>query len=499
MIAMLQITLVLALALVVDARLRRRAPEFVHKVLIGAALTCLALLIVLASPLAPTRIPVPLSWPAAEPAVSSAVTSAESVVAVEPGALPSRTLDAASPAPGGLAWPAREFFALVWGGGVLFGLTHWWLQWARLFGLVRGASRDPELERAHARLSRRPLRIAWSQRADTPFLWVGASAVRIILPESYRPLGSEPLQYVILHELAHHARRDNRALGLCSLFRILLWWHPLAWLLERAARASAELAADAEVLARGIEAPDYAALLLDCVRQCGQREPLPATWLGGGLSERLHSLLEPAPPMRPASRLLLAMLLVGGAGATLALEPTGLPNGPDAWVLDSRARLSAYRHAPLAPSRLQLATFYDGAESPAAMVAFELIGADGSQRWYRLPPLVKFDRGTARRELLLARDVRPSGRVMVSGLEPDGIVDGVAVAMAWSDAEGKVQFLRSHSPRLDGVPRTICAWPLAFTSERMFEGGRRYAHWEMDTLQRLLCGSELLDEGVHAL
>ncbi len=109
----------------------------------------------------------------------------------------------------------------------------------------------------------RPLLILESPEFDSPVLWIGSvpgkfveakadrKTATIIIPEGLtRRLSALELRWVVLHELAHLARRDH----LIELFQRLMGaafcFHPLVWVTNRISRGYRELACDDSALAR---------------------------------------------------------------------------------------------------------------------------------------------------------------------------------------------------------------------------------------------------------
>ncbi len=85
----------------------------------------------------------------------------------------------------------------------------------------------------------------------------------ILLPESWREWPREKLAAVLVHELAHIARRDWLAARVAAANRCLFWFHPLAWWLERKLASLAEESADSTALAVIGDPRSYAGAILD--------------------------------------------------------------------------------------------------------------------------------------------------------------------------------------------------------------------------------------------
>ncbi len=134
--------------------------------------------------------------------------------------------------------------------------------------------------------------------------------VGIVRPSLLLPLGAldwptARRQAVLVHELAHVARRDGIAQLVARLATALYWFHPLAWALARVAHDECERAADDTVLRTGVRASEYAEHLLAVARDA-MRDPLPRAALAfarpSSLEGRLVAILKPDARREPAAR-----------------------------------------------------------------------------------------------------------------------------------------------------------------------------------------------------
>ena len=137
----------------------------------------------------------------------------------------------------------------------------------------------------------------------------------ILLPDEYSTWSSERLEVVLLHEMSHIRRMDIVPHLLSEVTRVVYWFNPLVWLAAARLRAEAERATDDRVVHAGAKPSDYAAHLLDIVRQA-------------------RPVWHPAPLMPLARRSefegrMLAILESGGhlASARWALGTVGLIAG----------------------------------------------------------------------------------------------------------------------------------------------------------------------------
>jgi len=124
---------------------------------------------------------------------------------------------------------------------------------------------------------------------------VGLFAPRVILPLTWRDWSPGTLAAVLAHERAHASRRDPLIALLAHLNRVVFWFHPLAWWLERKLATLAEHACDDAAL-RQVERRSYAETLLDIaamVRRHNGRLAWPAVGVDGDgrLGQRIDRVL----------------------------------------------------------------------------------------------------------------------------------------------------------------------------------------------------------------
>ncbi|HET7230683.1 MAG TPA: M56 family metallopeptidase [Longimicrobium sp.] len=124
---------------------------------------------------------------------------------------------------------------------------------------------------------RRAVVLLRSPEAAMPLTW-GAFRPAILLPAAADAWDAERRRVVLLHELAHVARRDCLMQTLAELCCAAWWFHPGAWWAAREMRSEREQACDDLVLATGARASDYAGHLLDVARTC--RVPMAAAAIG---------------------------------------------------------------------------------------------------------------------------------------------------------------------------------------------------------------------------
>lgn len=142
----------------------------------------------------------------------------------------------------------------------------------------------------------RRVRLVRSDRDVMP-LTFGTIAPTIVLPASADEWTDDRRRAVLLHELAHVARRDCLVQRIAACACALYWPHPGVWWAAKRLRIERELACDDRVLGSGAAARDYAGHLLEIAHAFGEA-PAPATALGMArarqLERRLLAILDEA-------------------------------------------------------------------------------------------------------------------------------------------------------------------------------------------------------------
>jgi TonB family protein len=154
---------------------------------------------------------------------------------------------------------------------------------------------------------------------QTPLLF-GFFRPAILLPETARGWTGEQRRMVITHELTHFRQGDIWTNLLAQVLRAVFWFHPVVWLLASRLSREQELTCDEAVVESGHSRHDYAAFLLDAVRNLESPEMFACSMAGSGarsLKERFANLLDPMP--RPVLTRRIAVSL-----ALLALIATAL-------------------------------------------------------------------------------------------------------------------------------------------------------------------------------
>jgi beta-lactamase regulating signal transducer with metallopeptidase domain len=299
-------------------------------------LVCLSGLVVLpALAMALPRWTVPVPVP---DALRDALSPAAQVVrlASAEGGLPAM-LPQASP----LAAEWGTVLWLAWGGGALLVAAWFAVAYVLVRRRARGAAavtdgawtdlRDVLCAELGIRARVRLLRGAPD---DMPMTW-GLLRPTVLLPDATDAWPEDRRRAVLLHELAHVARRDCLAQAVASLACAAWWFHPGVWWAARRLREVREQACDDRVLALGTRPSAYASHLVDVARAFRMRAPaaLAAVAMArrSQLEGRVVAVLDAARNRAAVSTATAAAVAVAAGLALLplaVLAPTAEPPEP---------------------------------------------------------------------------------------------------------------------------------------------------------------------------
>jgi TonB family protein len=321
--ALVDVTILLALALGISGGLRRRSASLRHAVL-GAGLLAAA-----AAPALEMLVPdweVPVAWGSPAPVASSTLTLSTPAVTVGGDAW------TAVPTPQVVSWV--DAIWIVWVAGALVVLA------GLITGLVRLARetrrcaviRSGPWREVAARLSPQPVTLLESRDPSLLLTW-GFFRPKVLLPSGAESWSAERRVVVLAHELAH-IRRDDWALQLaCETVRAIYWFNPLVWIACRRLRHESEYACDDAVLMAGIEATDYATHLLEVARQAVGSRQLRAPGLTvanpSTLERRVSAMLSHTRCRKPLTRrargcaVAAAIVATAPMAAIAITEPAG--------------------------------------------------------------------------------------------------------------------------------------------------------------------------------
>jgi hypothetical protein len=143
-----------------------------------------------------------------------------------------------------------------------------------------------------------------------------------VLPQGIdAQLSPAELEAVLVHEACHREHRDNLLAAVHMLVEALFWFHPLVWWLGARLNDERERACDEAVLAHGVGAANYAAVLLDVARGAAVHGlPMASR---SELGRRIEAILcGPRTTMRRGARALLIACALLAAPLVAALSPS---------------------------------------------------------------------------------------------------------------------------------------------------------------------------------
>ncbi len=166
----------------------------------------------------------------------------------------------------------------------------------------------------------------------------GIARPAILLPGDCQHWTLSRRRIVLLHELAHIARRDL-ATQLCARLIAACWWfQPLSWMALGLLRRESERACDELVIQSGIRPSDYAVELLAIAQAFRARPQVAAAGIAiahaDTLESRLRSILQP--PGKHSSRAAIAAIF---SLTVLAITASAVTLLPESQPLSERGHL----------------------------------------------------------------------------------------------------------------------------------------------------------------
>lgn len=323
--SLVDVTVVLAMALIAVTALRRRSAAVRHAIL-ATAVICAALMPVLERFL-PELAVIPWHEPV------TVVSSAPQLIS---GDVTSSTAAVVSDAREGSSITRMTLLTGVWVSAGLVTLALLLLDLGRLARLrrrcaaVTGERRALLDELASEVGLTRPVTLL--QSADPSLLVTyGFRQPGIILPSASSAWTDERWRIVLRHELAHIVRHDAAIQLLGEILRVLQPVNPLVWVACRRLRQESEYACDDAVLVAGVAPTTYADHLLEVARQLSHRHAAwaaaPAIAHPSTLERRIVAMLQKRTNRQPLSHLgwAVAVLIALGISLPLAAATVAAP------------------------------------------------------------------------------------------------------------------------------------------------------------------------------
>jgi bla regulator protein BlaR1 len=182
---------------------------------------------------------------------------------------------------------------------------------------------------------RRPVRLLRSLERSMPMAF-GVWRPSVLIPAVADTWSEDRRRAVLLHELAHIARRDCLTQAMAATACAVYWIHPGVWWIAQRLRVERELACDDRVLRAGARAREYAEHLLELAYTLGgYRAPALVVAMARRrhVEGRMLAVLDAArnratPPLRGrmAGVAITAALLVPLAAAQAMVVPANAPS-----------------------------------------------------------------------------------------------------------------------------------------------------------------------------
>jgi beta-lactamase regulating signal transducer with metallopeptidase domain len=302
----IKVTLIVLVALVATAVLRRRSAAVRHFVL-AAALACAA-----------TTPALRLVAPAWQAGMGAWLTESRVQLIDRPLLVLDSTTEspasvprAQSPSVSRAATVAR-WLGIVWAAGAGASLFVLLAGLGRLAWLASRAERVTEgpwariaSEISRAAGLRRPPVLLRSWDAALLATW-GFAGAKVMLPSDVSNWPEDRIRIVLAHELAHVRRGDWLVQMAAEVVRSLYWFNPLVWVACRRLRLESEQACDDAVLKTGVEGSTYATELVDLAKAFKSQQemflPAAAIARSSSLERRVRAMLNVRLNREPITR-----------------------------------------------------------------------------------------------------------------------------------------------------------------------------------------------------
>ena len=387
---------------------------------------------------------------------------------------------------------------MFWLVGILYVLFRHGRSIVHIRGLINTAKVfDFKLQNTHH--INKKIHILQHRDAKIPFLYVAAE-ICIVLPERASHWDDNNLHDVIQHELCHYRRKDHWLVWLSLLISAVYWFHPVIRYLLKKQRQYIELACDQQLLSEGMNKHSYAESLMLVTRDFKQAQSV----IGMAtephlLSSRIHSIISESShtvSIKHKCIILAGTLLLTTAGC-IQVDQTEPLEASNMIQLISHD-LPLIRNEKIPRGDLHLSAFYDGHDRQNTYLHLQLENQDSRQGWIRLGPLKKFTEHIHTWHFRLSEGVELTGQYKISGVEPDGVIDGIAIGLVSLSHSGEFKILKTQGPIISEVPNVLCSWPLWMGERKFNKVLPQLTYSKPESVQRLLCGSQLMGNGEYA-
>ena len=336
--------------------------------------------------------------------------------------------------------------------------------------------------------------------AQVPFLLV-MNKPYIVIPDFVADWPEQKVNHIISHEQCHYKRKDHLRLKLSNLIEIIFWFHPLIRFLSKRLKYEIEKECDSDLIKRGINRIEYAETLVEFTKTKEPITPYMST-KPSKLKERVNDiiscdLISEKKALSKITFMLMSMALVLSGCAQLN-QPTLIPSS-NMTTFISQDIPSLKKHKNLR-NEVIISLFYDGNPNDETYVHLEIKNKNNEVSWLTLGPLLKFDEYIHTWHYKLIDTSFFTGKYQVVGVEKDGVVDGVALGLLSINSEGGVELFKSKTPlESESTPNFVCSWPLWISEEHLYNALPQITHEDPDEVARIICGTQLVQNGLHVL
>jgi beta-lactamase regulating signal transducer with metallopeptidase domain len=204
--------------------------------------------------------------------------------------------------------PWKMWLAVVWGAGFLLEIFRLLAAWHRIREWVGRSSLLETVDGVEIR----------SLRTLRGPVAAGVKDRMILVPDNWSRWDEDLRRMVLVHELAHHRRRDPLRRWIASIALAVNWFNPLVRWMVRRLLIQCEYSCDETVIQSGVETSRYARALCDLADDNQCKSPALPMADRHGLEARVRRMME---PQRDDAGILSGalILLSMGVAAVLAL------------------------------------------------------------------------------------------------------------------------------------------------------------------------------------
>ncbi|HOP21603.1 MAG TPA: M56 family metallopeptidase [Gammaproteobacteria bacterium] len=388
----------------------------------------------------------------------------------------------------GIHISATFIFVAVWFAGIIVSL----IQLLRPLIVIR----NEKFELKHLK-TYKGIQVLYGQKIDYPMLFSFGNTV-ILLPKQMKSWLDNQLNHVLEHEYCHYLRKDHWHLWFASIVRSVYWFHPLINFLVKKHKQYIELACDNDLILNGTDRLEYAKTLYACVTQNQNYAMASIATHPKFIELRFNELISDKKQRVSKSNITIILVLI----STMIIS--SISWRVEHWVNaeemidEMQVDLPSLRARNPIPGEVFLSVFYDGINNQNTFVKLKL-KKENSSSWLTIGPLKKFNEYIHTRHIKLNDGVNFTGEYEVTGVVPDGVVDGVAIGMIGMDFDGNLNILKSEGEIQNETPNFVCSWPLGLYDDELVPSLPQLSSDNPDSVRRLLCGSQLVGNGSHLL